>query len=918
MRNKVIVLLLFLVFSLLAILFFTSKNTSIDFNTQVKPILNKRCISCHGGVKQNSGFSLITRDLALGVNDSGKAAIVPGSPSQSEMIQRILTDDPEDRMPFEEPPLPKGEIKILKQWIKEGAKWGRHWAYIPVQKIKPPSTQKALGAFGEKDETKWGYNEIDQFILEKIKQAGLSPSIEANKAALLRRLSLDLIGLPAPDRLAQQFLNKENPISYEQVVDSLLASPHFGERWASMWLDLARYADSKGFERDFSRSIWEYRDYLIRAFNQDLPYDQFLIEQLAGDLLPNPTDAQYTATGFHRNTTTNDEGGTDNEEYRVAAVIDRVNTTWEAFMGTTFACVQCHGHPYDPFFHEDYYSFMAFFNNTRDADTHMDYPWLRKLSTVQKEKLQNLTKWVTKEVSDERAEEIRLFLKTLQPSIYSIETDSFSNAVLYDTKYLGFRKNGSARLSNVSLTNKNRLIFKALTAVPGGTFYIHLDSLNGQQIASHRLPHTRWNYQFFEIPLKETTGKHNLFLRYDNPSFEDPEAMGFQIDWFHFTANFPGEGKPGYQARKQDFQDLLEADVPHTLITVENPAERQRKTHVFDRGNWLVPTKEVVAKVPGIFESLAEKMPKNRLGLAQWMTSKNNPLTARTMVNRLWEQLFGTGLAETLEDLGTQGIPPTHPELLDWLAWRFMHDYEWSVKELLRLMVTSATYKQTSKVDLALLEADPYNKWYARGPRVRLSAEQIRDQALVVSGLFNPEMFGPPLMPFQPEDLWQTPYNDEAWTVSSGNSAYRRAIYTFVKRSQPYPSMETFDVAPRQVCVSRRIRTNTPLQALVTLNDPVFVETAKHLAVRMQKEGGTTITGQIQKGYQLALGQDIRPEKQKVFEQLYQKSLQDFEQHPNLTAEMLGETKADENATQIAALVVVANAIMNLDEFLTK
>ena len=926
LRNKKRIFKFWPIALLLAIgilyLYSNSVNDSqkINYSTQVKPILNKRCLPCHGGVKQNGGFSLITRDLALRKNESGKAAIIPGNPDDSEMIRRILSEDPELRMPHEAAPLPEAEIKLLKAWIKEGAKWGKHWAYSPLKpgEIKVPSTPDVvLSSLNQQELKTWAKNDVDHFILEKLQKLALSPNPEAEKATLLRRLSLDLIGLPAPESLAHSFLRKENPISYDRLVDSLLASPHFGERWASMWLDLARYADSKGYERDPNRNIWAYRDYVIRAFNKDTPYDQFLMEQIAGDLLPNPTDEQYLATGFHRNTTTNDEGGTDNEEYRVMAVIDRVNTTWEAILGTTFSCVQCHGHPYDPFFHDDYYEFMAFFNNTRDNDTHKDYPLLRLFSEAEMEQLNALTTWIGQEEPPAKVDAIKTFLKTWQPSIYSIELDSFINSELYDTKYLGFRQDGWARLKQVNLSGKNQMILKAKTTLPGGKFTIHLDYPGGPVLTTINLPFTERKDQFFELPLTPTQGVHHLFFHHQNPQMEDANQMGFQIDWVHFGNAFPGENRDGYAEKKASFWTLMEASPPTSLIMMENPEDWRRKTHRFDRGNFLVPLEEVHPEVPAIFPPLPEQAPKNRLGLAQWLTAPENPLTSRTIVNRIWEQIFGLGLAETLEDLGSQGIPPTHPELLDWLAGQFIHDHQWSLKSLLKEIVSSASYRQSPEITPEALEADPYNAYLSRGPRVRLSAEQVRDQALAISGLLNPEKFGPPVMPYQPEGLWQAPYSNEKWKIAKGDQAYRRAIYTYLKRSFPYPSFETFDVAPRTVCVARRIRTNTPLQALVTLNDPVYLEAAQHFAIRMQK-GGKNEVEWIKTGYKIAIGKTIDEADLRVFQDLYQDSKEKFSEDQVAAQNMIDKINPVDNSIETAALVVVANSMMNLDAFLTK
>ncbi len=895
-----------------------NQSEKIDFNTQIKPILNKHCIHCHGGVKQNGGFSMMTRASILAPTTSGKAALIPGNPNNSEFIKRLTAEDIEERMPFESNPLPPAEIELLTQWVKEGVEWGLHWAYNPVQKIEIPTTKKALGAVSGALASDWASNEIDYFINKKLIENDLTPSPLANKNAILRRVSLDLIGLPASKELSDAFLRKDNPITYEQLVDELLATPQYGERWASMWLDLARYADSKGFERDPNRSIYPYRDYVIQAFNQDMPYDQFIIEQLAGDLLENPTDVQLIATGFHRNTTNNDEGGTNNEEYRVAAVINRVNTTGEALLGTTFACIQCHGHPYDPFEHKEYYQMMAFFNNTRDEDTHKEYPLLRMYRPTDSLKLASLTNWVKQVDSEARATEIKHFLKTWQPTINSIDTDSLVNAALYDTKYLGFRQNGQAIIRQVPLTNKNKLMLKVLNAKKGGQFSVHLGAKNGPIIAQHQFVTSKLSTPFIEIPLIKTTGIHDLYLQYKNPLLTNPNAMDFRLDWFYFTKDFPGKSDADFATQQQAYWDLMGATPPTTLIMLDNPEDRSRTTNIFDRGNWQTHKESVQPATPKVLNPFPEDAPNNRLGLAQWITDKKNPLTARTMVNRLWEQLFGKGLVETVEDLGTQGNVPSHPQLLDWLAYQYMHDFEWSTKRLLKEMVTSSTYRQTAKVSADLLEKDPYNQLLSRGPRVRLSAEQIRDQALAVSGLLNPKMYGQPVMPHQPDGIWNTPYNDDKWVVSEGEEKYRRTIYTYMKRSAPFPAMETFDVATRDVCSARRIRTNTPLQALVTLNDEGYIEAAKYFAQRIKSETSGDIKAQIESGYSIAIGKIIDAKKSAVLENLYVTSMKDFQQNPTAAKTMTAGLNIDNNIEEMAAMTVVTNAIMNLDEFMMK
>ncbi len=898
----------------LAVIVLNHVNTSIDFNTQIKPILNQHCISCHGGVKQNGKLSMMTRADLLEAGESGNVAVVPGSPSKSELYRRLISKDEEERMPYQAAPLAKREIKLLKTWIQQGAKWGNHWAYMPVKQVAIPKNNNLLSTIN-KQTTSWAKHPVDQFILKALKRQKLTPSPVADKATLLQRVALDLTGLPAPKTLAEQFLENNNDNAFELLVDSLLALPSFGERWAAMWMDLARYADTKGAERDDKRSIWRYRDWLIQAFHQDMPYNQFLIEQIAGDLLPNPTDAQYIATGFHRNTITNDEGGTDNEEFRAAAVVDRVNTTWEALMGTTFACVQCHGHPYDPIKHEEYYQFMAFFNNTSDYDTYADYPWLRQLSEQQQQQLDTLTDWLKINASVQQAQEVQQFIKTWQPVYYSLIADNFTNAEIYDTKYLTFRNHAIARLPNVRLTDRNELIFRYRAGKSKGQWQLHLDHPEGKIIATVKVEQTQgWAIQAVSLP-EGMVSNHDLFFTFQAPDEIDAKAAFVSFDWFYFTQSLPTRA-PDYEKYKDLYWSLLTTNTDHTLIMVENPSYMQRKTHVWDRGSWLVKTEEVEKGVPAIFSPLSNNAPNNRLGLALWLTDERHPLTARTMVNRIWEQLFGVGLVETLEDFGSQGIPPTHPELLDYLAWQFMHEHEWSIKKLLKEIMLSITYQQSSKANKMLLEKDPLNKWYARFPRVRLNAEQIRDKALLISGLLSHKMYGPSVMPYQPDNIWNTPYNDQSWEISAGEDKYRRSLYTYWKRSAPYPAFLTFDAADRNVCSTRRIRTNTPLQALVTLNDPSYMDAAAHLANQYYNKENLGKT--ISSCYAQAIGQSITPSKLEVLTLFYQQVLLDFQHDEQSVRQLLQILRNTPPEAELAALTMVCNAIMNLDEFIVK
>ncbi|MBX3242232.1 MAG: DUF1553 domain-containing protein [Chitinophagaceae bacterium] len=882
----------------------------VDFNTEVKPLLNKKCISCHGGVKKEGGFSVLFRNEAMDTTDSGHPAIVPGHPDKSEMIRRLVSRDPEERMPYNHEPLSDREIDMLKRWIKEGAEWGDHWAYVAVQPTPVPGKKKLFS--GGKD---WVKSDIDYFILEKIKQEKLSPSAEAGKATLLRRVSLDLIGMPAPEDIAQKYLADNSADAYAKLVDTLLDLPQYGERWTAMWMDLARYADSRGYEKDGYRSIWRYRDWLIQAFNQDKPYDVFLTEQLAGDLLPDADDRLFLATAFNRNTMTNDEGGTDNEEFRTAAVIDRVNTTWETILGTTFACVQCHSHPYDPFKFEEYYKFMAFFNNTRDEDSPGDYPLLRELNTEDSIKLLALENWLQTH-APHRLQDINTFIKTWQPAINSLRCDQFVNSELTDTKWLAFRNNATSRLAGVNLNGKSELIYRVNAYTDKGIWTIRLDSANGPAIAIIPVNKTK-GWEILSQQLKPIGGVRDLYFTYYNPTVDASSQNNLAIfDWFYFTEQFPGNTVNGYDSARADFFHLVRTNPRAvTPVMMENPDDMFRPTYIFERGNWMAKTAKVQADVPQSLNPLPEGAPRNRLGLAMWLTDKKNPLTARTLVNRIWEQVMGQGIAETLEDMGTQGLPPTHKNLLDFLSWQFMNEYKWSVKSLLREIVMSATYRQDSRVTEETLEKDPFNKYYARGARVRLSAEQVRDQALAVSGLLSHKMYGKSVMPYQPDKIWLSPYDGAKWIKSEGEDQYRRAIYTYWKRTSPYPSMLSFDGVAREVCQARRIRTNTPLQALTTLNDAAFVEMARHFAERMRQSAGDDVRRQISWGYEAALHHPIDKEKLDALEELYRTALAAYKQNPQAAAELLEEENGE---TGKAAMVLVANAMLNLDDLITK
>jgi hypothetical protein len=887
-----------------------SQAHKVDYSTQIKPILNKHCITCHGGVKKIGGFSLLFRTDALAKTKSGKPAIIPFHPEQSDFIARLTHKDLDERMPYHANPLKKEEIDLLTRWVKEGAEWGDHWAYLSPKNVTVPNPEGFFASFSPFGNS-WAKNDIDRFILENLKKEGLKPTDEAPRATILRRVYLDLIGLPPTPEQVNKFLADDSVGAFEKVVDELLKSPQFGEKWASMWLDLARYSDSKGYQKDNARTIWEYRDWVIRAFNKNMPFDQFTKEQLAGDLLPHPTDAQLIATAFHRNTMNNDETGTVDEEFRVAAVLDRTNTTWDVFQGTTFSCVQCHSHPYDPFRHEEYYKFMAFFNNSRDEDTDDESPNLRKFPPEDKSKLDALNVWIKTLKPEEKTFDWLRFVKYIEPKMNAHTADNFVEGALLGGRSIGLRNGGSCRLPNIKMDGMTQFVINYSVKNLGGKLEIRVGSPTGKVLNTKQLTDTteKYNSEIKSIKIPLLTGRHDLYLVGKNQKLKQTAKDVIKINWFTFMPDFPKN------LNESTFWDLVKVKTENTPIMLASQADYQRKTHVFTRGNWLVHGQEVNPDVPKSLHPFPKNAPRNRLGLATWITDKKNPLTARTVVNRFWEQIFGVGIVETLEDFGTQGFKPFHPELLDYLSVKLMNEWEWKPKSILKEIVMSATYRQSSIGSRELFEKDPANHFLARGPRVRLSAEQVRDQTLAVSGLLSKKMYGKPVMPYQPEGVWAAVNSNLNYKQSEGEDQYRRAIYTFARRTGPYPSMFNFDSPSREVCVARRIRTNTPLQSLVLLNDPVFVEASNYLAKKAFTKTQNS-ENQIIMCYQSALQHEPTRKDLKALINLYEVSLENFKKNPK---EIKAYLKTSEKPTaSLAALSVVANAIINLDEFVTK
>ncbi|MCE7070747.1 DUF1553 domain-containing protein [Dyadobacter sp. CY327] len=889
--------------------------SSVDYNTEVKPILNKHCMGCHGGVKKAGDVSFLFEHEMLEPGKSGKIPVVRGDADASEMIRRILSDDPDEKMPKNGTPLKEEEIDILKKWINQGARWETHWSYKKIKKPDVPSLNGFSNLFGlfDNEEKKWATNEIDHFVLDKLKDKGLHVSAEADRATLIRRVSLDLTGLPPTEKQVADFINDKSENAYGKVVDRLLKSPAYGERWTSMWMDLARYADTKGYESDGGRTMWRYRDYVVKSFNKDKPFDQFTIEQLAGDLLQKdkdgfPLEENMIATGYHRNTMTNNEGGTDDEEFRTAAQIDRVNTTWEVWQGTTFACIQCHSHPYDPIPHEDYYKYMAFFNNTRDEDVWDEWPKMRFYKGEDSVRVERVKSWI-RQNKPEQLPQVTQFMKVMEPKINAHNFVKGDQSTVLLISYYGVKNNGNARIAQVDLSEADNVVMNVSTKAQNAVLSLHLDKLDGPVISQITVPARD---SVIIAPLTKTAGKHDIYLSLKSP--ENPDEW-VRITWMSFQKALPGSDKPEYNNIVADYATVLTRQTESMPVIWEGKGDFARKTNVFVRGNWMVKGAEVKPDVPKLLAPMPKDAQRDRVGLAKWIVSRDNALTSRVIVNRFWEQLFGKGIVETVEDFGSQGAEPTHPELLDWLAVKFMEEDKWSIKKMLKTIVMSSTYRQSSKTDENKLEKDPYNIWISRGPRVRLSAEQVRDQALACSGLISDKMYGPGVMPPQPDKIWQSPYSGEKWVLSEGEDRYRRGVYTYWKRTAPYPSMVTFDAPSREFCQSRRILTNTPLQALVTLNDPVYLEAAEKLATRMQQRGKTP-EQQLKEGYRMLTFQNIEQKNLNVLVKVYKQALDAYKKKPVEADSILAYGK--ERTPELAALTISANVMLNLDNVITK
>ncbi len=991
----------------------------VDFKRDIQPLFESRCYECHGPRKQKNGIRFDRRATVFQGGDSGKPLVVAGNSSESVLIRRITSNDPEEVMPPKGQRLTEGQVALLKQWIDAGAVWPeeaekRHWAYLnPVRPPLPAVTHR-----------QWPRNGIDYFVLARLEKEKLEPSPEAERAVWLRRASLDLTGLPPSLEEVDEFLADQSGDAYEKAVDRLLAWPAYGERWARPWLDLARYADSQGYEKDNRRSMWPYRDWVIRALNRNMPFDQFTLEQLAGDLLPDASQEQRVATGFHRNTMTNTEGGTDNEEFRYEALVDRVNTTFAVWMGTTFNCAQCHNHKYDPFTTVEYYRVMAFLNNTEDADYDDERPTMKVFKPGQEARLRQLrdaekaaqdqlkqqsstpefaqaqeeweaklardkASWVTLDPSEFKSEGGATLSKTQSKSILAEGTNSIADTYVVTTevgpgqwtgirlealetgpeKALGRQTNGAfvlrkfdlavqpagaesaqaAQWKSVSadysqagfdVTNllsgggdgwavgaaeeKNRVRRSAYFAlaepldVPENSTLIftlrHSEKHPGANLRRFRLYATQ-NHDIGPPPKLPDEVRDALGVASD----QRDEKQRQKVRDYYQSIDPPLQPQRERLAAAKKAADEFDALIPVTSVMSEMSKPRETRRHI--RGAYLNTAELVTPGTPATLHRFSSDLPTNRLGLARWLVDTNNPLTARVIMNRFWEQYFGRGIVETLEEFGKQGEPPSHPELLDWLATEFMR-LGWDMKAMHKTIVLSATYRQTSRVSPDLLQRDPNNRLLARGPRVRLEAEMIRDQALAVSGLLSHKIGGPSVMPPQPDGIWQIVYSGDKWETSKGEDKFRRGLYTFWRRTVPHPAMTTFDAPSREFCVLRRNRSNTPLQALTTLNDPAFVEAAQALARRVAAKSKTDVKSRATYAFRLCLSRAPRAGELERLTKLFQQELANFKQNPAAAEKMagskLGESSAGGDTAALAAWTVVANVLLNLDETVTK
>ena len=988
---------------------------TVEFAKDIQPILAGSCFSCHGPEKQKGDLRLDSAETLRRGGESGQV-IVAGKSAESLLIQLVAGLQPDKKMPAKGDPLTAEQIGLLRAWIDQGARWpesgpesekggSKHWAFkAPVQPTIPAIKN-----------AKWPRNDIDRFVVARLEKEGLAPSPEADRPTLIRRLSLDLVGLPPTPAEVDAFVADRSADACSRLVERLLASPHYGERWGRHWLDAARYADTNGYEKDLPRPVWPYRDWVIEAFNRDLPFDEFAVEQLAGDLLPNATLSQKVATGFLRNSMLNEEGGVDPEQFRIEGIIDRMDAMGRAFLGLTINCAQCHNHKFDPISQRDYYRLFAFLNSDDEPEIEVPTPeqaakradLLKQIHTLEENHRVEDPDSVKREAAwEETVKATPTPWVVLPPESWfaavGVKFEKFSDGSLlakadryikgtYDvtlktslTNITGFRiellthtnlpysgpgrsKDGLAVLTEFSV--------EAETAeTPGTNTPVELanataDFEQPDFPVSHAIDGVldKGGWGIDAGPARRNTARQAVFqtkkplghapgtilhftlrqnqgdiltigrFRLSATTADDPKADPLppaarsavakpreqrtpeeqELLWRCFC-----QADPQFAEGRKKMDELYKQwPAAATTLALAQRAE-PRTTRVFKRGDWLKPTDEVSAGVPGVLHPLPDGAPPNRLTLARWLVDRKNPLLARVIVNRAWQAYFGQGIVTTPEDFGTRVDAPSHPELLDWLACRFMED-GWSMKQLHRLIVSSATYRQASRFSPQLALHDPYNKWLGRGPRFRVEAEVVRDIALSASGLLSPKIGGPSVYPPIPDGVLSLGYGAAMpWPTSTGADRYRRGLYTFWKRSVPYPSLLSFDAPNADAACVRRVRSDTPLQALTTLNDTLFVEAAQALALRVWKEGGRDNRERAIYAFRLCVGR--RPDSSELHSVL---SLlgQYWDYFDNRTATALQVAVPDVknlpgevNLHKVAAWTMVARVLLNLDETITK
>ena len=1003
---------------------------SVDFRRDIRPILSDKCFTCHGpDENQRVGqLRLDLRQSALTVHD-GKTAIVPRDLDASELIRRIDSPNPKEHMPPHESArqLTADQVDLLKRWIREGAEWTEHWSFAVLKQPVVPETQVTNGA----------RNAIDQFIGNRLDHEGLTPSGAAAKHTLLRRLSLDLTGLPPTAVEVQAFVKDDSPAAYDRAIDRLLASPAYGEHMAVGWLDAARYADTSGYQNDGPRFMWRWRDWVIHAFNSDLPFDQFTIEQIAGDLLENPSLEQIIATGFNRNHRGNAEGGIIPEEYQVEYVVDRVDTTATVWLGLTIGCARCHDHKYDPIAQTDYYKLFAYFNNLPESGRAIKEgnspPLIKAPRTEEQEQLA----WLDQQIvaTEKRVAQFQKSLQESQlqweanftegPSIDWSVNDQMIGHFTFDSSpnYVdGIRQqaielDGAAFIDAgntanfgyfdkfsvtawVSPDEADGTLLSKMTPVEEGPGYaIHLRNGRVQLNLVKRwlddalrvetrdpLPMQHWSHlavtydgsrvaggikvfvdgisvplvtrldrlnQTFAVttePLRIGGGERNFHGKLDDLRLYARELTSAEIqllavrhsisEILQIAAENRSIAERGKLTRyfidNDAADEIREADYQLTdlhrkrlafyesipTVMVMQEMEQPRKTFVLVRGQYDLPGEPVDPGLPSAlpnFNDGKNSPHNNRLGLAKWLVDVNQPLTPRVIMNRLWQHHIGQGLVRTPEDFGAQGDLPSHPELLDWLAAEFIRS-GWDIKAMQRVIVSSATYRQSSELSQENLQIDPENRLLARGPRRRMTAEAIRDQALAVAELLTSRIGGPSVKPYQPEGLWQEIATDTEYQQSHGAELYRRSLYTYWKRTVAPPTMITMDATSREACIVQRTRTNTPLQALAMLNDTTFVESARVIAQRMIADYPTN--ERISRAFQLVTSRPPSPAELHILDRRYDQSLREFEAAPEAAKQLIsvGEFPANEtlDATELAALTTVTSLMLNLDEVVTK